>query len=114
MALKTHGLLRLRDLHGALTLEDLLEKLPELILNVLPQAERATIILPDKEGGTPVPRSSKRRHGDGNDLGVISQSIVDRAIENGEDVRAGRWWWEAPEHKECGLHRKNGQLKQEA
>jgi len=27
-----------------------------------------------------------------------------RAIENGEDVRAGRWWWENPEHKECGLH----------
>lgn len=29
-----------------------------------------------------------------------------RAIEPGEDVRAGRWWWENPEHKECGLHRK--------
>ncbi|GAC1595121.1 MAG: phosphoadenylyl-sulfate reductase [Myxococcales bacterium] len=27
-----------------------------------------------------------------------------RAIAPGEDVRAGRWWWEAPEHKECGLH----------
>ncbi len=27
-----------------------------------------------------------------------------RAIEPGEDVRAGRWWWERPEHKECGLH----------
>ena len=24
----------------------------------------------------------------------------------GEEVRAGRWWWEAAEHKECGLHRK--------
>jgi phosphoadenosine phosphosulfate reductase len=32
-----------------------------------------------------------------------------RAIQPGEDVRAGRWWWEAPEHKECGLHgRKRG------
>lgn len=29
-----------------------------------------------------------------------------RAIQEGEDVRAGRWWWEAPEHKECGLHLK--------
>ena len=28
-----------------------------------------------------------------------------RAIQPGEDVRAGRWWWENPEHKECGLHR---------
>ncbi len=29
-----------------------------------------------------------------------------RAIKDGEDVRAGRWWWENPEHKECGLHKK--------
>jgi phosphoadenosine phosphosulfate reductase len=27
-----------------------------------------------------------------------------RAIAPGEDVRAGRWWWEKPESKECGLH----------
>jgi len=27
-----------------------------------------------------------------------------RAVKPGEDLRAGRWWWEAPEHKECGLH----------
>lgn len=29
-----------------------------------------------------------------------------RAIMQGEDVRAGRWWWENPESKECGLHKK--------
>lgn len=29
-----------------------------------------------------------------------------RAVMPGEDVRAGRWWWEQPETKECGLHRK--------
>jgi phosphoadenosine phosphosulfate reductase len=29
-----------------------------------------------------------------------------RPIEPGEDVRAGRWWWEQPEHRECGLHRR--------
>lgn len=29
-----------------------------------------------------------------------------RAVEAGEDIRAGRWWWESPEHKECGLHLK--------
>ncbi len=28
-----------------------------------------------------------------------------RPVEPGEDVRAGRWWWENPDHKECGLHR---------
>ncbi len=27
-----------------------------------------------------------------------------RAIQSGEDVRSGRWWWEAPDKKECGLH----------
>lgn len=27
-----------------------------------------------------------------------------RAIKNGEDIRAGRWWWEDPDHRECGLH----------
>ena len=27
-----------------------------------------------------------------------------RAIAIGEDVRAGRWWWEDPTSKECGLH----------
>ena len=27
-----------------------------------------------------------------------------RAITPGEDIRAGRWWWEDPQHKECGLH----------
>ncbi|MHC1697175.1 MAG: phosphoadenylyl-sulfate reductase [Geobacteraceae bacterium] len=29
-----------------------------------------------------------------------------RAVAPGEQARAGRWWWENPEHKECGLHRK--------
>ncbi len=29
-----------------------------------------------------------------------------RAIESWEDVRAGRWWWEQPDSKECGLHKR--------
>jgi phosphoadenosine phosphosulfate reductase len=29
-----------------------------------------------------------------------------RAVAEGEDIRAGRWWWENPEQKECGLHRR--------
>ena len=33
-----------------------------------------------------------------------------RAIQSGEDLRAGRWWWEEPEHKECGLHYQEGKL----
>jgi len=33
-----------------------------------------------------------------------------RAVQPGEDVRAGRWWWENPESKECGLHVVDGKL----
>ena len=29
-----------------------------------------------------------------------------RPIAMGEDIRAGRWWWENPDLKECGLHAK--------
>jgi len=35
----------------------------------------------------------------------ISCQPCTRAITQGEDVRAGRWWWEEPEKKECGLHK---------
>ncbi len=34
----------------------------------------------------------------------IGCACCTRPVEPGEDPRAGRWWWEAPEHKECGLH----------
>jgi phosphoadenosine phosphosulfate reductase len=27
-----------------------------------------------------------------------------RAIRPGEDIRAGRWWWESKDSKECGIH----------
>jgi len=27
-----------------------------------------------------------------------------RAVQEGQDVRSGRWWWEDPDKKECGLH----------
>ena len=29
-----------------------------------------------------------------------------RALRDGEDARAGRWWWENADNKECGLHRR--------
>ena len=35
----------------------------------------------------------------------IGCSPCTRPVEPGEDIRSGRWWWENPEHKECGLHR---------
>ncbi len=27
-----------------------------------------------------------------------------RAVAPGDDIRSGRWWWEDPDHRECGLH----------
>ncbi|MFH1789099.1 MAG: phosphoadenylyl-sulfate reductase [Candidatus Altiarchaeota archaeon] len=27
-----------------------------------------------------------------------------RAVKPGADIRSGRWWWESPDTKECGLH----------
>lgn len=33
-----------------------------------------------------------------------------RAVKPGEDIRAGRWWWENPDKKECGLHFKDGKV----
>ena len=46
------------------------------------------------------------------DLGYpsIGCAPCTRAIQPGEDIRAGRWWWENPETKECGLHAKGGEL----
>ncbi len=41
----------------------------------------------------------------------IGCACCTRAVAPGEDVRAGRWWWEKPEHKECGLHFKDGKLE---
>lgn len=40
----------------------------------------------------------------------IGCACCTRPVEPGEDPRAGRWWWEQPEHKECGLHVSNWQI----
>jgi phosphoadenosine phosphosulfate reductase len=37
-----------------------------------------------------------------------------RAVRPGEDIRAGRWWWESPATKECGLHVVDGRLQRGA
>lgn len=38
-------------------------------------------------------------------LSSIGCQPCTRAIEPSEDIRSGRWWWENPDSKECGLHR---------
>jgi phosphoadenosine phosphosulfate reductase len=35
----------------------------------------------------------------------IGCACCTRAVKTGEDIRAGRWWWEQPQNRECGLHR---------
>ena len=37
-----------------------------------------------------------------------------RAIKPGEDIRAGRWWWENEDGKECGLHNRPGHKEKAA
>ena len=34
-----------------------------------------------------------------------------RAIQPGEDIRAGRWWWENEDSKECGLHNRSVRVR---
>jgi len=34
----------------------------------------------------------------------IGCACCTRAVGPEDDIRAGRWWWEEPEQKECGLH----------
>lgn len=40
----------------------------------------------------------------------IGCACCTRPVQPGEDPRAGRWWWEHPEYKECGLHVRNWQI----
>jgi phosphoadenosine phosphosulfate reductase len=40
----------------------------------------------------------------------IGCSACTRAVKPGEDARSGRWWWENPDDKECGLHVVDGKL----
>lgn len=48
------------------------------------------------------------------DLGYpsIGCAPCTRAVKPGEDIRAGRWWWEKPETKECGLHARTERLSE--
>lgn len=40
----------------------------------------------------------------------IGCACCTRSVEHGESSRSGRWWWEEEQHKECGLHFKDGKL----
>jgi phosphoadenosine phosphosulfate reductase len=51
-----------------------------------------------RKHGVPV----NRLHSEG--FPTVGCAPCTRAVRQGEDVRAGRWWWERPETKECGMH----------
>jgi len=51
-----------------------------------------------RKNGVPV----NRLHAEG--FPTVGCAPCTRAVRQGEDVRAGRWWWEQPETKECGMH----------
>ena len=41
----------------------------------------------------------------GKDFPSIGCAPCTRAVRPGADPRSGRWWWESPDGKECGLHK---------
>ncbi len=51
-----------------------------------------------REHGVPV----NRLHAQG--FPSVGCGPCTRAVKPGDDVRSGRWWWENPDTKECGLH----------
>jgi phosphoadenosine phosphosulfate reductase len=51
-----------------------------------------------RKHGVPV----NRLHAEG--FPTVGCAPCTRAVRAGEDARAGRWWWETPETKECGIH----------
>ena len=51
-----------------------------------------------RDNGVPINRLHQRGYP------TVGCAPCTRAIQPGDDIRSGRWWWENPEDKECGLH----------
>ncbi len=67
-------------------------------LNPLAAWESADVWHYVRTHGVPVNRLHKQGYPS------VGCAPCSRAIQAGEDPRAGRWWWENPETKECGIH----------
>lgn len=67
-------------------------------INPLYDWDRASVVAYVQRHGVPY----NRLHDQGF-LSIGCQPCT-RALQPGEPERAGRWWWEADEKKECGLH----------
>ncbi|MEI7879618.1 MAG: phosphoadenylyl-sulfate reductase [bacterium] len=70
------------------------------ILKINPLAHWTTVDIDAyvKKHGLPVNRLTEQGYPS------IGCAPCTRAVEPGQPIRSGRWWWENPEHKECGLH----------
>ena len=85
----TRGNMRLiewDDSHGLLKINPLIDWTEEQVWNYIKQNRVPYNSLHDK--GYP----------------SIGCEPCTRAVRHIDDIRAGRWWWENPEHRECGLH----------
>ncbi|BCS53398.1 phosphoadenylyl-sulfate reductase [Geobacter sp. SVR] len=71
-----------------------------LKINPLLEWTEEQVLAYTKERGLPVNRLLSQGYRS------IGCAPCTRAVKPGEDARAGRWWWENPENKECGLHRR--------
>lgn len=70
------------------------------ILKICPLAEWSMDRVRDYAAAHQLPCNPLCRRG----FTSVGCACCTRAVEPGEHPRAGRWWWEEPEHKECGLH----------
>lgn len=70
------------------------------ILKVNPLANWTEKMVYDYAAAHNVPVNALHRKG----YPSIGCEPCTRAVEPGEDIRAGRWWWENAAQKECGLH----------
>jgi phosphoadenosine phosphosulfate reductase len=70
------------------------------LIKVNPLADWSLERLEDYIGANGVPINPLHARG----FPAIGGQPCTRAVRPGEDVRAGRWWWEHEDGKECGLH----------
>jgi phosphoadenosine phosphosulfate reductase len=73
------------------------------LFKICPLADWTTVQVWDYIRGNEVPYHPLHDKG----YPSIGCAPCTRAVQPGQDIRAGRWWWEQPEHKECGLHWSN-------
>ena len=75
-------------LNTTLTLDELLAHVLDILLATFPQADRAVIVLPDKESGEPVTRALRNRESGTHTPAHISRTIVKQVMAKQEALMA--------------------------